>query len=270
MQWQRNQVPEAALRKPVLVRENPVVRSEPHLWIPLHGQSQHIRENVPHKSRRLRLAEEKPEMRAISRARPLARDGKTKFAEDIAYRRAVRPPSRLVQIDRSKPHRVICEKRIASEREVASLCVYAAQVLPDNLVIYRQQSAIRTDRAGNALFVAEPMSPFDGAGGGVSALPRLRAHISSRIDVLASAEHRPEQTHLLIRRRRHRDDTSEERLVRTMLSAAIRIIHASSGATTALPAFAGSAKPHARKFAERHNCREITVGRHLWRLLYTI
>ena len=76
-------------------------------------------------------------MRAISRARPLARDGKPEFAENIAYRRAVRPPRRLVQVDRSEPNRVVGEKRIASEREVATIRIDTVQMLSNDIVIYR-------------------------------------------------------------------------------------------------------------------------------------
>jgi hypothetical protein len=110
-------------------------------------------------------------------------------------------PTRFVEIDSEEEAGLVEEQRIDARDEALIVIVPSRQVPANDVVSDRQETTVRADRALDPWLLADPPHPFVRASGRVARLPGLPALESPRIDVVPSAEERPEERHLFGRRR---------------------------------------------------------------------
>ncbi len=195
LQWQGDEVAEAATGHGVLVREEAVVRVHAQLVASAHGLGDEIAAHPPRDARRHGRREEEPRVGAVPGAGALHRDGNADGSAGLGEGGDVLLPRALVEVGRQKPAGLVLEQRIDAD-DVSPL-----KVIEDHLIAHGNEGLVRavaTPAAG--LQRAQPWFPLVRACGRVPWFTRLLAHEPGGEDVDPSAEQVAEQAHLLGRR----------------------------------------------------------------------
>ena len=105
-------------------------------------------------------------------------------------------PVCLVKIDGEEIARLIPEHGIHAHDEFLAVVVLTGEMAPNRVVGNREELLVLTFRTLDARLFADALNPFVGTGRRVSGLAGLAADEPARIDIVAAAEQRAEESDL--------------------------------------------------------------------------
>ncbi len=206
LQRQGDQVAEAAFGQHILIGKEPVVGRKLKLPGSGAGVADDGRANPARVTRCDGRREEDPGVRTVTRARNLERYGNVQFVARLPEGHHIVPPAFFIEVDSEQVTGAIGHQWVQAHRVIAS------QVRIDDLLVHRQEHAMRTIRAPDAGFFADARAPLVCARRRVTRLSGIAAFPTQRIDVRAAAEKAPEKLHFLLRRKGGSACTSPSRL----------------------------------------------------------
>ena len=192
LQWQGDQIAEAALRAVILIRKQPVVGREFQLPCARAGMADDGRTQTTRIPRRYRIGEKHPGVRALAGAGNLQRRGHTQFGAGQDEGLGILAPIGLVEIDRQEMAGVALQQRIDAD------CVLTGQMVVDHRIGQWQQHALGAIATLDARLLTDARAPLVGAGRGVARLAAGLAFPADRIHIGAAAKQLAEQRHLLV------------------------------------------------------------------------
>ncbi len=196
LQGQRDQVPEAALRQGVPVREEAVVGVQADVWSVLHRLREQVRTEPARQRGGDGLLEEQPHVSATPGARSLERGGKAEASAAAHESDCISFPSSLVEIDGQEVAGLVEQHRIDADDKRLITRVSPGQMPSNDIVGDREETAVRTHRALDPGLLADALHPLVRAGGRIAGPAGFPAFESPRVDVFAAAEQRPEEGYL--------------------------------------------------------------------------
>ena len=194
LQRQGDEVAKAASGKRVLAGKETVVGVEPQFVTLSCRLSQQGGTQTPRLGCRDRLSEEDPQVGAAARARDLHIGRRPSLFAGRQHDGNVATPFGLVEVQHEEAAGLVWPQWVDADR------LAAGEVITNDAIGERQQRAVRAGRTLHPRLGANRAIPLFGAGRRVTGLaaPTLPAR---RIDVIAAAEERPEQSQLGVRRR---------------------------------------------------------------------
>jgi hypothetical protein len=192
LKGQRDEVPEAAARHGVLVREETVVGAHAELVTPSHGFGDEV---APHPSR---IAgwdgrpEEEPDVSTVARPRSLHGGGYLQATTGFSEREYVLRPRALVEIDDQETAGLILEKGIGPDD------VPPSQMIEDDLVSNWDECLVRAFATSYSRLFTDAAHPLVRAGRRVPFLPGFGVEPQLWEDILSAAEQTTKEPNLLL------------------------------------------------------------------------
>ena len=115
LEWESNEVPEAAPGHGVLAREEPIVRCHAELMSPGHRLRDQMAAHLPREDRWDGGREEEPHVSSLAGAGALDGPGQTSAAAGRDERRHVLHPRALVEVGRQEPAALVVEHGVGAD-----------------------------------------------------------------------------------------------------------------------------------------------------------
>ncbi len=204
LQWERNQIPEPAVREGVLVRKEAIVRVEANVWPRLHRLRQQMRPEATSQRCRQSILEEQPDVGTPSRPGALERRRKVEARARLQEPARVGLPTSLVKVDGEQVAGLVQQQRIHAGNERLAVRAASRQMPADHVISDREEPTMGAVGAFDARLLANATDPLVSisARGRIAAPACLAALEAARVHVDAAAEQRPEQRDLCLGRGR--------------------------------------------------------------------
>jgi len=196
LQRQRNQISKPSFGQRVLIREKPVIGTEPDFGTPLHCLGQKMRTQLACQTRWNGLFEEQPDVAAVARTRPFQGGWQVPLAAGLEECVGVLLPVLLVEIDRQEVTGLVPKHGVDTHHEIPSWLNLSGKMPPDNLIRYRKKAARGTIGALDSWLLAHPSNPLVRARWRIAGFSRLAALEPDRINICSSPEQRSKQSDL--------------------------------------------------------------------------